>query len=95
LAANRAENQLERPMSPRSKEAEVLNCVPVALKNMLSPEINELLHCMADRHDFISALVFGPERNRSFIQVGDAALRDSWAASISAGIFKKMCNRVK
>jgi hypothetical protein len=74
----------------RGKQTKAPNRVLIAFWNVLRPTINELFRRALHVYPATQFLVFGPKRDASFLDKGDAMLGNGWAPYIATGISQEM-----
>ena len=62
----------------------------IALRNVLSPTVNELFHRALNVNPATQLLVFRPKRDALLPDVDDAMLRDGWPPHITASVTEEM-----
>jgi hypothetical protein len=97
VADNREDPIKHLIYSSGGEKPKVPDCVPIALKNVLDPEINKLFQGASDMNAFAGILILSHELNslRLEVKVGNTALSNDRTAGISAPILKKVLNRIK
>src|SRR5712692_5927607 len=74
------------PECARGKQPKGTNSVLIAFRDVLGPTVNELLRCALHFHPATQPFVFGPKRDASFRDAGDATLRDGWAPYVATSV---------
>jgi hypothetical protein len=78
------------PERARSKQPKAPNSVLIGFRNVLGPTTNQLVRFALHFHPATQPFVFGPKRDASFRNAGDATLRDGWAPYVTTSVSQEM-----